>query len=493
MSGDGQRPAARAERDRLHARLGHGIPARGHDGRLQDERPTRAGTSRPGRSPSPSATRRRPSWTCRGTRPSTRRAPPGSTRRARAVAALLNAGSAVDLVDPSPAVTNNAPAVFPHGTTTVTFTATDATGNAATKAFRVTVANKPAAGGGGGGGGGGGSVSAATQPKAVDTTPPANPGGVVAKPGPGYVRLSWKLPADKDFDHVQVFRSSDRGTSGPAESSVYSGKGTSFVDRRVTVGTRYRYVVASFDTAGNRSAGTVATATAEGRPPARAGGRLEAEAPRPCCAGRRSRGRATTTSSSSAARRRSSAPGRRRRRCASQPAWRYEGKRYTLAAGTYHWYVWPGVGVRSAGRYGPLMGDRLFTLAKTSPRRALRRRAPARRSQRRSSARRPATQPGSTGRSGREPGSGTGTRTARYGRTSRRRSRRAGGAGGRSSSPTGGTRSDPRRSGSERAGRPRRRGAPRDAPTPARARRRRAPPASRARTHARRPRRAIRA
>ena len=49
------------------------------------------------------------------------------------------------------------------------------------------------------------------------------------------------------------------------------------------------------------------------------------------------------------------------------PAWRYGGKRYTLAAGTYHWYVWPGVGARSAGRYGVLLGDRRFTLVKAIP------------------------------------------------------------------------------------------------------------------------------
>lgn len=278
-----------------------------------------------------------------------------------AVAALLNAGRAVDLVDPSPSVTNDAPAVFARGTTTVTFTATDATGNAATKAFRLTVVDKPAAGGGSSGGGG--STAAASQPKAVDTTPPANPGSVVAKPGPGYVHLSWKLPADKDFDHVVVLRSSDRGTSGPAESSVYSGKGTSYVDRAVTVGTRYRYLVASFDAAGNRSAGMVATATATAvllLAPAdgatlRAAPALRWKKVAQTAYYNVQLFRGTTKILSGW-------PTGTTLRLA--PAWRYEGKRYTLAAGTYHWYVWPGLGARSAGRYGVLLGDRLFTLVK---------------------------------------------------------------------------------------------------------------------------------
>jgi PKD repeat protein len=44
-----------------------------------------------------------------------------------------------DMCDPSPVVTNNAPAKFPLGATTVTWTATDASGNVATAQQRVTV------------------------------------------------------------------------------------------------------------------------------------------------------------------------------------------------------------------------------------------------------------------------------------------------------------------------------------------------------------------
>jgi hypothetical protein len=44
-----------------------------------------------------------------------------------------------DLRDPNPVVTNNAPAKFPLGATTVTWTATDASGNTATAQQKVTV------------------------------------------------------------------------------------------------------------------------------------------------------------------------------------------------------------------------------------------------------------------------------------------------------------------------------------------------------------------
>jgi probable HAF family extracellular repeat protein len=46
---------------------------------------------------------------------------------------------ATDLSDASPVVTSNAPAIFPYGTTTVTFFATDASGNQATATMTVTV------------------------------------------------------------------------------------------------------------------------------------------------------------------------------------------------------------------------------------------------------------------------------------------------------------------------------------------------------------------
>jgi len=53
----------------------------------------------------------------------------------------IGQATATDNVDPNPTVTNNAPALFPLGTTTVTWTATDAAGNVATGTQTVTVAD----------------------------------------------------------------------------------------------------------------------------------------------------------------------------------------------------------------------------------------------------------------------------------------------------------------------------------------------------------------
>jgi len=56
-----------------------------------------------------------------------------------AIVAFLSGGSASDDIDPAPTVTPDAPAVFPPGVTSVTFTALDASGNTAECAATVTV------------------------------------------------------------------------------------------------------------------------------------------------------------------------------------------------------------------------------------------------------------------------------------------------------------------------------------------------------------------
>ena len=42
--------------------------------------------------------------------------------------------------------------------------------------------------------------------------------------------------------------------------------------------------------------------------------------------------------------------------------WTYAKLPYTLKPGRYTWYVWPGVGARSAAVYGPLLGTSSFVV-----------------------------------------------------------------------------------------------------------------------------------
>jgi hypothetical protein len=37
--------------------------------------------------------------------------------------------------------------------------------------------------------------------------------------------------------------------------------------------------------------------------------------------------------------------------------WAYRGRSYTLEKGRYRWYVWPGFGRQTRGRYGQLLGQ----------------------------------------------------------------------------------------------------------------------------------------
>ena len=45
-------------------------------------------------------------------------------------------------------------------------------------------------------------------------------------------------------------------------------------------------------------------------------------------------------------------------------AWKFKGKARKLAPGHYRWYVYPGVGKRTANKYGPLIGASDFFIAK---------------------------------------------------------------------------------------------------------------------------------
>jgi hypothetical protein len=52
-----------------------------------------------------------------------------------------------------------------------------------------------------------------------------------------------------------------------------------------------------------------------------------------------------------------------------QKSWRLGGKAYSLTPGKYKWYVWPGLGKRSANKYGPAIGESSFTVKAAKARR----------------------------------------------------------------------------------------------------------------------------
>ena len=181
-------------------------------------------------------------------------------------------------------------------------------------------------------------------------TPPANVASLSVRARSGSVAVTWTLPGDADLDRVEVARA----TAGAVKRIVYSGVGTAFVDRTVRPGRTYTYTVTSVDAAGNRSGGIARKVTTP---------MLMAFGASPPVL------RWTPVSSATyynvqvwrnGKKILSAWPGSPR--YAVSARWTFRGVLYRLTAGTYRWYVWPGLGSRSAARYGKLLGSSTFVV-----------------------------------------------------------------------------------------------------------------------------------
>jgi large repetitive protein len=191
-----------------------------------------------------------------------------------------------------------------------------------------------------------------------DTTPPGKVRSLRRSVGYRYLKLAWSSPSDADFDHVRVLRS--RSAKALPRTVVYQGRGLSYSDRRFQNGTYYRYAIVSYDHFGNASRGVTLTVPLSIllRSP-RDGGVVKAP-PLLIWAGI---GRATyynvqlyyagqkVLSAWPAA-----------DRLAMKRSWLYQGRRVLLKKGAYRWYVWPGFGARSKGKYGQLLGTGTFVV-----------------------------------------------------------------------------------------------------------------------------------
>ncbi len=276
-----------------------------------------------------------------------------------ALQAFLTGASATDTVDPAPKITTDAPAAFPSGTTTVRFTASDASGNFVSATSTVTVSvvglppppPPPPP------------PPSPTQPTppARDTTPPRDVTGVRARTGDRLVIVTWALPPDSDFDRITVTRS--LSSPGAPETVVSTGRTTRLADRAVRNGVEYRYALVSYDRAGNRSSGVTVVA----RPQASAllapaNGARTARPPRLAWVRvpratyynvQVYRGTTKVLSAWPAA-----------TQLVLKGVWRYDGRPQRLVPGVYRWYVWAGFGPRSQRRYGDVLGERTFVVTR---------------------------------------------------------------------------------------------------------------------------------
>jgi hypothetical protein len=198
-----------------------------------------------------------------------------------------------------------------------------------------------------------GNVTPASFALKYDVTPPAL-GALSAKPANQKAHLRWKAP--DDAASVQLVRAP--GLKGAAESVVFTGTALSkgYVDRGLRPGRNYVYRLTAADAAANQTSKTLEFL---------ARGALLFPAPGervtkpPLLVWEKARGASYYNVILIRGRKVFSAwPLRARLRLPR--AWTYNGRRYKLRPGTYSWYVWPGRGALSAGRYGKRLGGSTF-------------------------------------------------------------------------------------------------------------------------------------
>jgi hypothetical protein len=187
----------------------------------------------------------------------------------------------------------------------------------------------------------------------LDKTPPTL-SKLAVRAGTRRLDLSWVTSSDTQL--VQVMRTSN--ARGGKSGLVYSGTRASFRDTRVKLGTRYRYTVTAIDQAGNRAAKTLTVAA------------RTLFAPMP--GERVSRAPVLRWTPVKRAQYYNVQLVRGKKILSAWPAtthfqvprsWVYHGHRYRLHRGAYRWYVWPGLGTRSANRYGGMLGGSSFVFS----------------------------------------------------------------------------------------------------------------------------------
>ncbi|MEN3311471.1 MAG: hypothetical protein V7645_800 [Actinomycetota bacterium] len=187
----------------------------------------------------------------------------------------------------------------------------------------------------------------------------------------GTATLTWT--ASPDTKAIEIDRTP--GTAGPDPSAVFKGLASSFEDRGLTNKVKYLYTINGFDDAGNKASESLSIVPgAKLYSPAR--GSVVTSLPllawRPVAGasyynlqvyygvGKALRRVASLTVSG----RKVMSVWPLQPRYRMKKTWKYKGKVRKLALGHYRWYVYPGTGKRTAHKYGPLIGQSDFFVAK---------------------------------------------------------------------------------------------------------------------------------
>jgi hypothetical protein len=191
------------------------------------------------------------------------------------------------------------------------------------------------------------------RPLRYDSTPPTV-SRLAAAPGNRRFELKWSNSADTE--NVQVARSPGRGRA--QTTTICSGRAKRCLDAGLSVGKAYRYTVTGFDQAGNAASATV-TVTATGpllSPPP--GARVTS----PLLLTWTPVARASYYNLQIVRGRKILSVWPRRAYFRLPRSWSFDGHRYRLEDGVYHWYVWPGFGRLSVAKYGNRLGGSTFVV-----------------------------------------------------------------------------------------------------------------------------------
>jgi hypothetical protein len=183
--------------------------------------------------------------------------------------------------------------------------------------------------------------------------------------------LTWT--ASPDTKAIEIDRTP--GTAGPDPTAVFKGLASRIEDTGLTNKVKYVYTINGFDEAGNKASESLSIVPgAKLYSPAR--GSIVRSLPllawRPV-AGASYYNLQVYYGVGKALRHVASldVSGRKvmsvwplQPRYRMKKTWKYKGKTRKLAVGHYRWYVYPGIGKRTAHKYGPLIGQSDFFVAK---------------------------------------------------------------------------------------------------------------------------------